>query len=387
MQRAYARHLLARPATARPTSADAPLVVAGLFSTANGIGEGARLTYRALKAAGLDPLAVDLSDKLAPVDMESDIATVPMPQAREGTLLLQLNGPEIPAALEHLDMKFGRAWYTIGYWAWELPVFPEGWEKAFPFLSEIWTVSTFVADALGRAPSPAPPIHVFGHPVAPPDELNAHRDKFGLPENAFVFLAMSDSMSSLDRKNPFGAIAAHRAAFGEDPTRILLVKTRNLERHGQAHGDLMAAIGGAGNIRLLDASLSSEGRWELLASVDALISLHRSEGFGLTIAEAMSLGKPVIATGWSGSSHLATPETAYIVGSELVPCRDRYGVYVTRDAHWADPDVDEAAQHMRAISQTPRPVATKCAAAKAHIRAVAAFDTVGAAMAQRLSRA
>ena len=164
-QEAYARQLLARPAKLAVKNHKTPLVVAGLFSTANGIGEAARSTYRSLEAAGLDPIAVDLSEQLAPVDMNSEIKCQPMPDDLEGTLILQLNGPETLAALHHLGMKRGRRWYVIGYWAWELPSFPKNWHRAFPFLSETWAVSQFTAGVIRQHPkssaSPAPTYHVL----------------------------------------------------------------------------------------------------------------------------------------------------------------------------------------------------------------------------------
>ena len=289
-QSAYARQMIARPASLRPLDPSAPLVVAGLFNTANGIGEGARTTYRALKAAGLNPIAVDLTELFAPMDIKTDIPCHPMPDDMEGTIILQLNGPETMSAMQHLSMRRNRNWYTIGYWAWELPNFPVGWDKAFRYLSEIWTISSFSADALRQHPK-APRISVFGHAISPPKAVRNARAKMGWSDDEFVFLTLADSMSSLERKNPFAAIRAFREAFGEAPNRRLVIKTRNLNRSEAAQSRIESEIGDAKNISLLDASLTEAELWGLLESADALISLHRSEGFGLTMAEAMALSK------------------------------------------------------------------------------------------------
>ena len=383
-QSAYARQMIARPAPVRPAASSAPLVIAGLFNSANGIGEGARRTYSALQAAGLNPIAVDLSTPFAPVDLTTDIPCQPMPTDKEGTLILQLNGPETMSAMQHLGMERDRKWYTIGYWAWELPSFPNGWDQAFRYLSEIWTISDFSASALGQADE-APPIQVFAHAVSAPADLKADRDRFGWPKERVTFLTMADSMSSLQRKNPFAAIRAFQRAFGNDPSRHLVVKTRNLDRKENAKSDLLSAIGDAPNIQLMDESLSDHDRWVLMASVDAIISLHRAEGFGLVMAEAMALGKPVISTGWSGNMDFMTPESSALVSSTLIPCEDQYGVYANVKSEWAEADVDDAASKMKAIAEDPDYRRVLGRRAKQQIQQVASATRIGAEMAKRLA--
>lgn len=382
-QSAYARSMIARPATHRPNSPDAPLVIAGLFSTANGIGEAARTTYRALKAAGLNPIAVDLSEPFAPVDLTTDIPCEPMPDDMEGTLILQLNGPETMSAMQHLGLELGRNWYTIGYWAWELPSFPAGWDKAFRYLSELWTISAFTADALGQNEA-TPETHVFGHAVSPPKGLRTARMKFGWKKDQLVFLTMADSMSSLERKNPIAAIRAFRAAFGDDPKRRLVVKMRNLARSDKAMANLDAAINDAANIEIMDVSLSDQDKWALIKSVDVLVSLHRSEGFGLSLAEAMSLGKPVICTDWSGNMDFTAEINAALVRSALVRCHDEYGIYNDKTAYWADPDHEDAVRQLRNVADDSALRKRLSAAGKSQVLGVASAKGVGNKMAERL---
>ena len=383
-QSAYARQMIARPAPTRPKDTSTPLVIAGLFNSANGIGEGARRTYSALQAAGLKPIAVDLSAPFAPVDLTTEIPCQPMPPDKEGTLILQLNGPETMSAMQHLGLDRARKWYTIGYWAWELPSFPNGWDLAFRYLSEIWTISDFSAGALRQAEN-APPIHVFGHAVSAPDGLESDRLRFGWTKGCVTFLTMADSMSSLQRKNPFAAIRAFQLAFGRDPSRQLVVKVRNLDRKETAKSDLLSAIGDAPNIQLMDESLSDHDRWVLMASVDAVVSLHRAEGFGLVMAEAMALGKPVICTDWSGNMDFMTPESSALVSSTLVPCEDEYGVYASFESQWADADVADAADKMKTIANDRDYRRALGQRAKQQIERVASASQVGAEMAKRLS--
>ena len=158
-------------------------------------------------------------------------------------------------------------------------------------------------------------------------------------------------MSSLQRKNPFSAIRAFKSAFGDSNKHRLVIKTRNLERHLTAKADLHAAIGGNKNIQLLDQSMSEQDIWSLIASSDSFVSLHRSEGFGLVLAEAMAIGKPVICTGWSGNMDFTTAETAALVPWKLVDCEDEYGVYSQFASQWAQVDEEKAAKLMQRIAE------------------------------------
>lgn len=383
-QSAYARQMIAKPASMRPNDPNAPLVVAGLFNSANGIGEGARSTYRALQAVGLNPIAVDLTDPFAPRDLSSDIHCLPMPANNEGTLILQLNAPETSSALQHLEMSRSRNWYTIGYWAWELPNFPARWEKAFRFLSEIWTISEFTAQALAQHPK-APKISVFGHAISPPAHIRHSRAKFGWQSDEFVFLTMADGMSSLQRKNPFAAIRAFQAAFGDDPSTRLIVKTRNLSSHETAYADLREAIGTASNINILNESLTDHERWTLLKSADALISFHRAEGFGLPLAEMMSWGKPVICTNWSGNMDFVDEDSAALVTSKLIPCEDRYRVYTETGTLWAEIDMADAVRQLKRVVQDKVFRHQIGKAARLKIRSVCSESSIGSQMRQHLA--
>ena len=377
----YARQMLARPSL-EIADPNEPFVIAGLFSTANGIGEAARSTYRSLRSAGVAAIAVDLSEQLASVDLKPDIPCQSMPTAKNGTLLLQLNAPETMAALHHLGMRRDREWRTIGYWAWELPQFPQDWDKAFTFLSEIWTISSFAADAIASHKL-APKTHIFPHAISAP-HTRVDRQQFGWSDDCFVFLTMADAMSSMGRKNPFKTITAFNTAFGNDPSRHLVVKTRNLDKWPDARKDLEHAIEGLSNVTLLDAALSEDDKWVMLNSADALISLHRSEGFGLTLAESMALGKPVVTTAWSGNMDYACEQSAYLVDYDLIPCSDVYGVYKQTNTHWAEARLGSAVDQMKKVAEDEATRDQKASYAKQKLNEWASSERIGKLMADHL---
>ena len=287
------------------------------------------------------------------------------------------------SALQHLGLDRKRSWYTIGYWAWELPCFPPEWDEAFRYLSEIWAISTFTGKAVRSHPK-APQVEVIGHAIEPPSRMIRTRSKFHLKESDFVFLTFADSMSSLERKNPFSTIRAFRSAFETDTNHQLLVKTRNLKQNSQAYADLNREIGDAPNIMLMDCSLSDQDRWNLLYSVDAIVSLHRSEGFGLTLAEAMAVGKPVICTDWSGNMDFTDSDVAAVVQSRLVPCIDPYGIYQNLDTQWAQADEHEASRLMWRVAHDQNYRTSLATAARIKINRVGSPNAIGCAMAARL---
>ena len=141
------------------------------------------------------------------------------------------------------------------------------------------------------------------------------------------------------------------------------------------------------NVDILDAALSDQDKWDFLYSVDALISLHRSEGFGLTIAEAMSLGKPVVVTGWSGNMDFVCEDSAYLVDYKLAQCIDTYGVYKQTDSEWAEADIRSATRQIEALVADSQARQVKAGFAKAKIQSFASAQQIGEAMAERLKQA
>jgi glycosyltransferase involved in cell wall biosynthesis len=346
------RQLPARPRRALLAHAAAlmaPSITRPAPAAAHGIaGEGARLMLRALSGLGVSSWPVDVGAALPASSGGERCASVAPPDG--APLVVHVNAPLLPLALRHLPRGVVRGRRVIGYWAWELPTLPPDWRAGARFVHEVWVPSRFTATALetllpGR-------VRVVPHPVAaaPPEPAPLDRTAFGLPDDAVVVLVSFNLASSLERKNPLGAIAAFRAAFGERSDRLLLLKIGHPGHFPADFERLRTAVAGVPNIRLDTTPLPRADSHALTRAADIILSLHRSEGFGLVAAEAMLLGRPVIATAWSGNMDFMDETSAALVGYRLIPARDPRGVFEADGAEWADPVLGDAVAQLRRLA-------------------------------------
>lgn len=262
--------------------------------------------------------------------------------------LLHINADHTPAVMKDLGKAFFAGRYTIGFWAWELPEFPDRWSDVFGLLDEIWVPSTFVNTAIA-AKSPIPVVTI-PHAVSMPAHMIAalSRTQVGIPEDAFVFLSMFDRHSIAQRKNPFGSILAFQRAFAPaDHSVCLAIKVNNAD--DEALETLRNFIGDYQNIVVIHRPFERREINGLLAIIDCYVSLHHSEGFGLGPAEAMALGKVAILTNWSGNTEYMTRNNCIAIDYELVALEQDYGPY-EKGQVWAAPDLEQAAREMRAIA-------------------------------------
>jgi glycosyltransferase involved in cell wall biosynthesis len=347
----FRRRLLAQatgwaaPKPSRQTGpAAAGIAIAGEFSRASGLGEGARLMAEAARRLGLPVWTIDLPP---PVDSRREVETSPSEIPPPGVpLVLHVNAPILPLALLRLPAAVIRNRRIIGYWAWEMPEVPPEWRPAAACVNQIWVPSRFTAAALepllpGNVRIVPPPLA-----IVPPVASAASRMDFGLPDDAVIVLVSFNLASSFVRKNPFAAVAAFRGAFGDRPDRVLVLKVSHPE-HAPTDFARLSQMAQAPNIRIDTRTLPPGDRHALTACADIVLSLHRGEGFGLVMAEAMLLGKPVIATGWSGNTDFMDSTNAALVSYRLAPARDDRLVY---RGLWAEPDVAEAAMLLRTLA-------------------------------------
>ncbi len=373
--------LAPKKASSLPSSS-LPITVAGHLTTPSGMGHTARIALDALDALSLGPTAVNLSHAF-------NISYPALPEPRfnppdgqpGGTLLLHVNGPYVPYVLGVLGRRQVAGRRLIGCWHWELPLLPKTWLKGAEALHEVWVPTQFVADAV--RPMLQGRVRVVPHPVPAPPPVAADRAHFKLADDAFVVLVAANVASGFFRKNVLGAIAAFRRAFGTDARARLLVKLGDLAAWPQARKLVQDAIGHAANIQLLEGTLSRLEFDRLLMSVDVVLSLHRSEGFGLVPAEAMRLGRPVVATAWSGNLDFMDEASAGLVSFRLVPAEDPQKLYNLPGQRWAEPDLDHAVEWLRRFRAEPALRAKVGAAAQ--LKAEACFGLP--AFARALARA
>ncbi|MEM6538111.1 MAG: glycosyltransferase family 4 protein [Pseudomonadota bacterium] len=335
---------LAKPARHRPKGKTP--VVAGFFRTASGVGEGARAQVAAMKQQAREPTCVDVSEMFDQIDQDAAWELSALPEDRDGLLYLHANAPETERALFELGMFRPKRWYTVGVWAWELSKAPTTWRRPSKLLSQINVPSSFVAESLQGIVTA--PVNVVPHAVEVDtndwsEARSIYRASIGLTESNVVCLAMADGRSSLYRKNLLGAIDAFERSRSEQRDAHLVIKTRNLDTNHQIGKQIIDRAQTSDQIHLINENLSTYERNTLLAASDIFLSPHRSEGFGLALAEAMAHGKPVIATGWSGNTDFMTSETSVLIGSVLTSVDDPTGIYTGTNspsgAQWAEPDM------------------------------------------------
>lgn len=237
--------------------------------------------------------------------------------------------------------------YNIGYWYWELARIPQEWKYVGKIVDEIWVNTEFVAQSM-REICPKVIKIPFGVEFDV-EALVSSRATFGLPDDKFIFLCSFDFNSSLDRKNPKAVIDAFLKAYPSDSDNVILaIKSINGAPHNPALAELKKYTISFKHIVYLDEYLNGAEMRSLLAVSDCYVSLHRSEGLGLGLAESMYLGKPVIATAYSGNMEFMNEDNSCLVPFELIPVeRDQYLGW--EGQVWADPNVEMAAELMKKI--------------------------------------
>jgi len=338
MRKAAREFLLGRRDNFPPPSgrASGPLPpglnIVGNITHNTGVGESARLCRNACEAAGIAHHIVDAEDETQ--------------QAMYRTSVFHVNADQLPEVHERLPHVFDASAYNIGVWHWELPQLPDELAKSAAPLDEIWAPSEFIQNAISSKVS-IPVVHM-PHGVAVTEFDPCNPEEFGVPPVRFTFLCMFDFASVMERKNPLGAVDAFRRAFPNDSNVALLIKAGHAGRHRREYADLAGQVRGIPNVYLTDRMLPRARVNGLLSACDAIVSLHRSEGFGLILAEAMDLGKPVVATGWSGNMDFMTSANSCPVAYKLVTLDRAHGPY-RAGQQWAEPDVDDAARLMRRV--------------------------------------
>ena len=368
-----------RTALERVAPAPVPINIAGYFRAELGLGVAARSLLAALQTTDIptntlsfDATANRLSHPFTDDSSASGVAD---------TNIICVNPDQIATFAGQTGREFWHGRYTIGVWFWEAEDFPRSFHGAFNYVDEIWVASEFMRETFLKV-SPKP-VFKFRLPVlVPPVDQSITRAQLNLPEE-FIFLFSFDFLSVLERKNPLGLIQAFSKAFAPGEGPRLVIKTINGDKRTLEVEKLKYAIRGRPDILFIDRYLPSVENASLTALADCYVSLHRAEGFGLTIAEAMALGKPAIATGYSGNLEFMTPENSYLCPSSLCevgPEREPYPA----DSHWSEPDVAAAAKLLRRVFEHREEAKARGVRAAADMRSARSPVVAGQIISERL---
>jgi glycosyltransferase involved in cell wall biosynthesis len=327
--------------------------IVGFFSADLGIGESARCMARAADAATIPTTLVPL--KLNCRNPLGDITYADRLQAENpyGVNVIHVDPPAARDIDHHHGAAFRKDKYNIGYFAWELPEFPDAWMHSFDYFDEIWCPSDFVRESIALK-SPFP-VLTMGHAIGferPAGDKAALRARLGLPAEPFLFLSLFDLNSYSTRKNPGAVIEAFRRSGLAGNGASLVIKVHNADSNPADFGALNEALSDLPGTVVKSETLSRRDVYALEAACDCFVSLHRAEGFGLAVAECMYLGKPVLSTDWSATSEYLNRDNGFPVRCALVRLTENHGPY-TKGSIWADPDVGHAAELMQRIVADP----------------------------------
>lgn len=338
---------VAAPPGVRPCE---PLTFMGFFRTHLGTAQGSRILASGLAAAGIDVKVFDCSDLVPHQKTESVAAEAEIPA--NGTLVFCVNPPELYKLFRQFGPEICRGKRLIGYWWWELDRLPPAWRRWAGIMHEIWVSSRFLHDTFRRE-LPGKTIRLLPLPVERPTPSSLSLADFGVPSGRFTVLSAFDLQSGWARKNPEGAVEAFRRAFTDPDQAQLVLKVTGAAGAPKHAAHLRSIISAMPNVHLIDRFLPAADLSALISGCDALLSLHRSEGLGLFVAEAMWLGVPVIATGWSGVMDLIDDNHAMLVKFKKIAVKAGDYFWVPRGATWAEPDIDHAVACLRRLAGNP----------------------------------
>jgi glycosyltransferase involved in cell wall biosynthesis len=370
----------AAEATAPGGGQAAGVNVCGYLRTESGIGSAIRGYLRALRALDIPVALKDLSRLCG--NRAEDRTVTGFAADHPSDVNLVCGGIEQHyAIMDQLGEDLRRGRYNIGIWYWELPRFPEKWYDRFVSYDEIWVASSFTASAL----APVSPIPVVRMPPVLTAEAAGSRDRgrrrLGVSPAEFVYLFVFDFFSPFERKNPLALVAAFKKAFTpSDPVR-LVIKCMNPDVENFA---ALTALARGHPISIHAGYWTAEEMRDLTAACDAYVSLHRCEGVGLTITDAMALGKPVIATGWSGNMDFMNVANSFPVRYRLVELEANVGLYRAGEV-WAEPSVEHAAELLRHVFANRQEAQARGQAARRDIEANYSEEPVGHLIRQRLA--
>jgi glycosyltransferase involved in cell wall biosynthesis len=361
-----------------------PIAIVGYLSGEMGVGEAGRGLVRSFDRAQVESDLYDLTAHYARTEdreFASRLIQTPKTSAKYELAIGCFNADQLtPILRSHFAEVFLRSKRRVGYWFWETSHFPQWWAHRANYLDEVWVATEFIARAIRQKTQT--PVRVIPPALPAINAIGSSRTQFGLPEEKTIFLTVFDGKSFAERKNPKGVIQAFRKALEMNPQyrdrAMLVMKTTNLTASYERELEILAD---GLPFRLVNRYFSRQESLGLIQCSDCLVSLHRAEGLGLSLIEAMALGKPTIATAYSGNMDFTREDTSLLVPYRMVPAIGDIGPY--HGSSWADPDVKVASDKMTLVLEKNPLVAQIAAKGNAFV-----LEHFGVeACAQRIQRA
>ncbi|MGC1513570.1 MAG: glycosyltransferase family 4 protein [Acidimicrobiales bacterium] len=354
--------------------------VAGYLRAELGVGEAARLAIAAIEAVGMPHTALAYARTSS--RQGHDFLQEQETAAPYDINLVCVNADQVSFFRHEAGVSFNRGGYTIGLWFWEVEGFPASLHGAFDQVDEVWVATEHVRAAI--APHTNKPVLTMPLPLVAPrvDPLITRAD-LGLPPDRFVFLFVFDYLSVLQRKNPLAVIEAFEMAFRPDEGPLLIIKSINGDQCPVEREQLRHAARSRPDVVLREEYLRPDEKTALMASIDCYVSLHRAEGLGLTMAEAMTLGKPVIASRYSGNLDFMNEENSFLVPTTPVAIPAGTPIYPD-STRWAEPDVAVAAQLLRRVVDDPEAAAERAERGRRDLERLHTPEICGRRMKERL---
>jgi glycosyltransferase involved in cell wall biosynthesis len=321
--------------------------VIGYLKAETGVGHAGRMVASSLKTIGIPTQGYNVTLNLMARQTETIVDNLLTEKIKSPIQIYNINADQLGLVRNYLKKKINQSAYKINMPFWELSKFPQPWLKNYQGINEVWAASRFIQATLQKVLS----IPVFWLPpaVTLTKFIPRSRHYFQLPHKTFLFHYNFDFSSFATRKNPQAAIKAYRLAFRNAKTVIdtaLVIKTRGYDPEGKSLARLQEFTANEPDIYILNQDMTYDETLALTNCCDCYISLHRSEGFGYTLAEAMLLEKPIIATDYSGTKDFLNQNTGFPVNYQLIPVQENEYPFWQHQT-WADPDLNHAAWLMR----------------------------------------
>lgn len=351
----------------------------GYLSSGAGVGQAARLISQSLQTSGIDVTNVSLPrPRSARVKSETFRYEI-----QHDVAFMCVDAYQFVKQRLSIGEKYFSNRYTIAQWYWELEEVPDYYYEPLSLIDEFWAPTKFLADSMASISPSSLRITHMPLPIAQMSDVQPlPKQSMGL-ENRFLFYFAFDFLSVMERKNPQAVVRAFIDAFSESDGASLLIKSINGIQRPQELSELRALVGARRDIKIVDEFLPPQLNSALMATADCYVSLHRSEGYGLTLAEAMALGKPVIATGYSGNLDFMTTENALVIPYSLVRVGDNAEGYPAHSV-WAEPDHEQAVAAMRKLLADRKFASELGVKARKHIERNFSLEVVARKMSDRI---